>query len=354
LEIIAHTINLILLVGTIIVSMVINWTLLNFTKNYGLRHVKKHEEVRWQSKKPSIGGISFIFVFLVFNSIASYLNEICNNEIIHPNLKLGILISCSLGFIIGLIDDAKNTNPLLKLIGQILCGCILVFFGITIHISPNVIWNSIMTVLWVVFLMNSINMLDNMDGNTALISIVILSGMYVLSGDLGYLNQKLIIVIGSLVGFLVFNWHPSKIYMGDSGSQYLGIVLAALSIVLIWNHRVDAGGYFQINQFFIPLLVFTVPIFDTTTVVFHRLMRRQSPFVGGRDHLSHHLVYLGLKDSYAVCALAFINLIFIAIAILMLNKFEQTSYMYIIISAIWILFFALVQYFYMKADKLKS
>ena len=103
--------------------------------------------------------------------------------------------------------------------------------------------------------------------------------------------------------------------MGDSGSQLLGAFLAHVSIICVWNHRNESGGYFQLTQLFLPLLLFTIPIFDTSTVFIHRLLRRQSPFVGGKDHLSHHLVYLGLSDDKAVLTLGIINLTFISLGL---------------------------------------
>ena len=345
-------ISVIFLVACIL-SLCINWILIKFSINLGVRNLSKEDEIRWQSRKPSVGGLAFYLVFLILYSIIS-------NIVIHSALgqfvfqfqrDVSLLIALTAGFFVGLIDDAKNTNPLLKFLGQIFCGLILVYFGVIIPISPNLIWNGICTVIWTVFLMNSINMLDNMDGLTSLVSFIIIIGMVTFGFTQPFQTVSIlmsIVTAGILIGFLVYNWHPSKIYMGDSGSQFLGIALAHLSIVFIWNQRVTHGGYFQVNQFFLPLMMFTIPIFDTATVFIHRLLRRQSPFVGGKDHLSHHLVYMGLKDSQAVTILAVINALYLFIG-LMIDRFYPQ---YILPTMIlWLCSFGIVQLFYSRIKR---
>jgi UDP-GlcNAc:undecaprenyl-phosphate GlcNAc-1-phosphate transferase len=267
---------------------------------------------------------------------------------------LGTIISVILGFLIGLIDDAKNTNPLLKLFGQVSCGIIIAAFGILIPISDNTIWNYIFTIFWTVFLMNSINMLDNMDGLTSLISLLILSAILSFNIFCGFEQIYSLIgfaTIASLGGFLVFNWSPSKIYMGDSGSQFLGILLSCFSILFVWNYKSESGGYFQIQQFFLPFFIFTIPIFDTTTVFFHRLMKKQSPFVGGKDHLSHHFVYIGFKDYQAVFLLGMIQLAFSCVAFYLYFFKSKVPFIFYYAFAVWILSFLMLQFIYLIGKK---
>lgn len=333
-----------------VLSTFVNWILVKYSINLGVRNITVKEEVRWKKRKPSVGGISFYIIFLMLYAILSnlaFLNILPNIDFqLHRDLSL--LVTVSFGFLIGLVDDARNTNPLLKFLSQILCGLILVAFFQVIPFSPNHIWNSALTVFWAVFLMNSINMLDNMDGLTSSICFCILMGILFLIGcQFQSLTSIFILIIsGTLIGFLFYNWHPARIYMGDSGSQFLGIALAHLSITFLWQQRIQEGGYFQLQQIFLPFLFFTIPIFDTATVSIHRLLRRQSPFVGGKDHLSHHFVYLGLKDWQAVLTLGFINCLFILIGL----YFYQTKYI-VHIFGVWILSFIIIQYFYQKAKK---
>lgn len=330
-------------------AALICWILIKFSVNLGVRNLPKEEEIRWQNKKPSIGGLSFYISFLIlFSFLSAYSQSHFPSDY---RLELSLLTSCTVGFIIGLIDDARNTNPLLKLAGQIVCGLIIVSFGLTIPLSPNIVWNSIATVFWVVFLMNSINMLDNMDGMTTSICLFILFAITLYSGlPTNFYSIHIFSITGILIAFLYYNWHPSRIYMGDSGSQFLGVFIAHISIHYIWNERIDNGGYFQINQFFLPFLFFTIPIFDTATVFLHRILRRQSPFVGGKDHLSHALVYLGFKDWQSVLILCGIQIVFIALGMYVIRQRPD----WIVMSmSLWLITFLGIQFIYTKAQKLR-
>lgn len=332
-----------------VVSSIINWIFIKFSVNLGVRNMPS-EEIRWQKRKPSVGGISFFLVFIILFAILSnmILYHLLDNIVYEFNREISLVACATLGFFIGLIDDARNTNPLLKFSGQLFCGIVIVLFGIVIPVSPNLIWNSIITVFWVVFLMNSINMLDNMDGMTASISFYILGFIcfYLVGHHYSNLSSIMILVcMGSVLGFLIYNWHPSKIYMGDSGSQFLGVILAHFSIQYLWGNRLEYGGYFQIHQFIIPLLLFTIPVYDTTTVFIHRLLRKQSPFIGGKDHLSHHFVFLGMKDYYAVSILGGIHILFSILGLWVIHRPQYIVFVLIL----WVIVFLGLQYFYVLA-----
>ncbi len=106
----------------------------------------------------------------------------------------------------------------------------------------------------------------------------------------------LIGVLASLLAFLRFNWHPSKMYMGDTGSQFLGVFLAAMGIIYFWNDPYNPNMQISGKLFSITVMTFILPILDTTVVVINRLSKGQSPFIGGKDHTTHSLAYLGLSD----------------------------------------------------------
>ena len=246
--------------------------------------------------------------------------------------------------LIGLADDAYNTNPLVKFIGQFTCANLLVTTNFQILLTPIPELNYTITVIWIIGLMNSINMLDNMDGITTSVSISILIGAVVLillNGDID--NVYLVImlgILGALIGFLFFNWHPSKIYMGDTGSQFLGVFLAAVSILFFWNYRESYAGFIELKQFLIPMLLFIIPLIDTTTVVIRRLARRQSPFVGGRDHITHQLANLGLSDRWVAVILWAISITSIFLVAFIYNSLDtwQFSYTIILISYFVLMF----------------
>ncbi|MDA9563447.1 undecaprenyl/decaprenyl-phosphate alpha-N-acetylglucosaminyl 1-phosphate transferase [Flavobacteriales bacterium] len=285
--------------GSILFSFLLNKVLLKFSSNLGIRN---HDVsiVRWSStSKPALGGISFFIAFLISGSFYNLLFDL-EVDVFNKEL-LGIVSASSLAFIMGLSDDAYNTKPLLKFGTQILCGVILVYTGTYISIFPNEMANYCLTVFWVVGMMNSINMLDNMDGITTTVSIfTILASILTIYLYNDYSSIHLLIllgVLGSLIGFLFFNWHPSKMFMGDTGSQFLGVFLSAIGIIYFWNNKGIGGEAAHTRQIIITLLAFIIPIIDTTTVTINRLRKGIPPYIGGKDHTTHHLSYLGYSDT---------------------------------------------------------
>lgn len=334
-------------------SLAINYLLLKFSFNLGSRDNITFKQVRWSSHvKPAIGGISFFIVFLLSWGIFGLISK---ENVQIPTLQIiGIVAACSIGFLAGLYDDAFNTNPLIKFLLQFSCGVILLSCGIKIDISNSELVNIFFTLFWVVGLMNSINMLDNMDGVAATISILIISGIMItmfFTADIAsdFYLIVLVGVLGALVGFLKFNWSPSKIYMGDTGSQFLGVFLAATSIVFLWQFNKGNQGLIQVKPFVLPALFFIVPIIDTTTVTIRRLLKGGSPFVGGKDHITHHLVYLGLKEKQIVFILVFTTLLSFPVALFFLTK-TWNFYMSFATLAYVIFIFFIFQVYYKKGE----
>lgn len=313
-----------ILLSSLFFGFLINKLFLKFSKTLGIRNID-NQVIRWNTTaKPSLGGISFFIVFLLI--LVQY-SILFNNTDHAFNIQLiGVLTASSLGFLMGLADDAYNTNPLLKSIAQGICAIILIATGTYIHIFDNEWLNYALTFLWVVGLMNSINMLDNMDGISTVAAISALLAMLIVlyfQHKSNYLYFSLMLgMIGALIGFLYFNWHPSKIYMGDTGSQFLGVSLAAFSIIVLWNFQFDSPTKSTSLQFLLPLLAFIVPLSDTLTVVINRIRAGTSPFVGGKDHTTHHLTYLGFSETSVtliVGGIGFVSTIFILIAISIIN-----------------------------------
>lgn len=340
-------------------SLLINWLLLRFSRNLGMRNLNKNEEIRWSStRKPALGGISFFISFLLAFSMAGVMQP----SFIGPfNLKLiGVAASCSLAFLLGLADDAYNTNPLVKFMGQLTCAFILISSGIYIPVTGLDSVDFIVTTIWVIGMMNSINMLDNMDGITTSISglivIGVLSIVFIKGAPTDITGLLMMVgVLGGLIGFLFFNWNPSKMYMGDTGSMFLGVFLASISMMSIWGERNPEGGVLQIKQFVIPMLIFMVPLIDTTTVTIRRLMRRQSPFVGGRDHITHHLAYNGLKDWQVALLLIAIAVVSDFIALLPYFGWIEWNLVYTIVCIAYALvLFTVIQIVYNRGTFKKA
>lgn len=281
-----------------IFSLLINYILLRFAQTLGIRS-KEQGQVRWNPKeKPSLGGISFYVVFL----FAFIFTLLLPPGGLGFNLQIvGILIAATLAFLMGLADDAFNTQPLLKFLTQIFCALILIFSGHSVSIFQNEFVNYLVTVLWVVGIMNSINMLDNMDGITTVVAINICFFMVLVNVSLFNTNSYSTVLnlglLGALSGFLVYNFHPSKMFMGDTGSQFLGLFLAVMGINNCWNNAGPAGSsLFPGINLLLVALVFVLPITDTFSVVVNRLRAGSSPFVGGKDHTTHHLFFKGLTE----------------------------------------------------------
>ncbi len=324
--------HILFFIGALLFSILINSIMLRFVKNLGIR--KESETViRWSSDvKPALGGLTFYIVFLLSIIFHSFIFSYTNSSL---DFKFtGIVAATSLGFLMGLADDAYNTRPVLKFLTQVLCGGILIYSGTYINFFENDFFNYFLTVLWVVGLMNSINMLDNMDSITTLVSITICFTVLILmlsgGGQIGIGATIVIGLLAALLGFLYFNWNPAKMYMGDTGSQYLGVLLAALSINYLWN-PITTAEFSISRQFLIPLLTFIVPIVDTTTVTIKRLSKGNSPFVGGKDHTTHHLSYLGFSEKQVAAIVALISIVSSAIAIYIIIAIKVWSHLYTVI-----------------------
>ncbi|HSH65818.1 MAG TPA: MraY family glycosyltransferase [Bacteroidia bacterium] len=338
-------------IGTIILSFLINGIFLKFASNLGIRN-SSETIIRWSStSKPSLGGISFYLIFLL--SIICYAIFFKDSHILLNKRLLGLLASCTLAFLMGLSDDAYNTRPLLKFLIQVSCALILITTGTYISMFQNSFLNYTLTLFWVVGLMNSINMLDNMDGITTIVSIgIILSAilMIKLNNDANNVNVfALIGVMAALIGFLYFNWHPSKMFMGDTGSQFLGLFLAAMGIIYFWNPVNSNENYVESKHFFTTLLAFAIPLIDTTTVVINRIMKGKSPFVGGKDHTTHSLFFIGITEKRIAILYFGICLVSMFFNVLIVKYIENWSILHIILFSIY--FILLFWFLYAPARK---
>lgn len=214
---------------------------------------------------------------------------------------VSILMGATLVSFCGIWDDRWGMRPLLKLgIGQPLAALILIASGIRVSFLPHPILNILVTMIWVVGITSALNLLDNMDGLSAGVATVASAFFLLLAAMSGqYLVGSLAAaLLGACLGFLLYNFNPASIFMGDTGSLFIGFVLAAVGIKLRFPGRTN------IVTWMIPLLVLGVPIFDTTLVVVSRLRRGLNPTTHpGKDHFSHRLVAMGLSQREAVMAI---------------------------------------------------
>jgi len=283
------------IIGVIGVSLV-RWINLKFGVS------AKPTEDRWHRiETPTMGGVGIYVAVLI--SILIY--SIFSGE--SDEIRWGILLGGSILFISGVIDDIRPLSPQAKLLTQFLAASSIVFMGITTffftpRLENNLLAqfpNVLLTYIWLIGITNAINLLDNMDGlagGVAVIASLILSYFYWSSGDFGLLPIS-IALAGSVAGFLILNFPPAKIFMGDSGSLFLGFTLAVLAIA----RQPQASNVLAVLG--VPTLLFLLPIVDTVLVTITRILRGQSPIQGGRDHTSHRLIAFGLSEKQAVIAL---------------------------------------------------
>lgn len=264
--------------------------------------VAKPREDRWHKlPTPLLGGVGIFLAFII--SLAS--TFLLDSKLDWP--KLGLLVGSLIVFCLGLYDDIKKISPPAKLIGQILAAAIVVLLGYTTNFfTPKIdnpiiaqIPNLLLTFLWIVGITNAINLLDNMDGLAAGISLIT-------AGFLIYffwqsMDWSLLVIAsalaGSVLGFLFYNFPPATIFMGDSGSLFIGFTLAVLAIA----RQPQASNVFAITG--VPTLLFLLPILDTSLVALTRILRGQSPVIGGQDHTSHRLIAFGLSERQTLLVL---------------------------------------------------
>ena len=217
-----------------------------------------------------------------------------------------ILVGATGVSFMGLVDDRWGLRPLIKMLAQILAALLLYGSGIYVGTFHHPVLDLITTVLWVGFITNAINLLDNMDGLAGGVSAIAAAFFALMCSFTGqYLVGALsIAVLGACLGFLFYNLNPASIFMGDSGSLFLGFVLAALGIKLRFPDNVTFVTWM------VPVLVMGVPIFDTTLVIVSRLRRRLNPLTTpGQDHTSHRLVAAGMTQREAMLTLYVVSFV---------------------------------------------
>lgn len=285
------TVNPWIALGTIFVaSAVLTLAVRSFARRYGF--VAKPKSDRWHKRPTAMLGGTSIFLataigYLLFVPITTE--------------SVVIMAASTWMFFIGLVDDTYNIKPYQKLFGQIVGAVGVVSFGLTLPLTGNGLIDIWITVFWIVGITNAINLLDNMDGLavgiTAIAAISLAYGLYA-NGQIDEMMFVLVFV-GALLGFLVFNFNPASIFMGDCGSMFVGFLLS--SLVLLNQSGGRSRGIFSILA--VPALILFVPIFDTTFVTVLRKLWGRKASQGGRDHTSHRLVALGLSERSAVLML---------------------------------------------------
>ncbi len=248
-----------------------------------------------QAPVPYLGGTAMVISFVLVAVVAGLVETSDRHDV--PDLAVFLALAVGLA-VLGLVDDLRGLSPWPRLALEI--GA-----GIGVWTTASTTWlpgprpmQAVATVCWVVIVTNSFNLLDNMDGlaaGVAAVSSIFLFAVALENGQF-VLGALALGLAGCAIGFLRYNFHPARIYMGDSGSLFLGFVLAVLSLDLRFPS-------FTPTTFVVPVLIVGVALFDTTLVSITRILHGRTPLQGGLDHVSHRLVFVGLSTRAAVCLL---------------------------------------------------
>ncbi len=298
----------------------------NFVDRPNAAH-KSHDE-----PIPYLGGVAIILGVLLITYGALFTQENMKENIwtatslFGPALILGI---------VGLIDDRRALPPLPRFIAQSAAGiftAVLILATDTVgNPSGNSLLDAFITIVWIVGISNSINFFDNLDGGAAGAVAATSFGLFLIT----YNNSQFLIsasaitLFAAMLGFLIWNKSPAKIYMGDAGALFLGTVIAVLTI------RLDPTVESKAISFSIPLLLLAVPILDTSVAVLSRIRRKKSIFEGGHDHLSHRLMRKGFTKRQSAYALWSLAAIFAGIATTIATKKADTTFLVGLSALFW-------------------
>jgi UDP-GlcNAc:undecaprenyl-phosphate/decaprenyl-phosphate GlcNAc-1-phosphate transferase len=283
---------------------------------------------------PYLGGVAIVVAVALSITVAAALRADSGSL-----LQLsGLLVTAVLVALVGLIDDLRGLPVLIRFGAQLAAALSLWTLGIRVEVTQLVWLDLAITIVWVVGITNAMNLLDNMDALSA--STATIAALWF--GVIGLVNGQVFVaalafaVAGGAAGFLRDNRPPARIYMGDAGSLFLGVMLAALGMLV--ELAVD-----PVIAAAIPVLVLTVPVLDTALVVAARIRHGISPFQGGKDHTSHRLVRLGLSVPVAVGLIGVASLAHGWVALIALRIDVVSSLLLLALTAGFdVLFFALL------------
>ena len=277
-----------------LISFALSVALTFLVREYARRNgfVAAPKSDRWHKKPTAMMGGAAVFL----TTIIVYLLFVP-----HTKASWIILGGSSILFLVGLVDDILHIKPYQKLIGQFIGAAVVTGFGLVLPWTDSQILNISITFFWLIGITNAINLLDNMDGLAAGISAIAAFSLAISLGTTGQPIELILLsaFIGALIGFLVFNFNPASIFMGDCGSMFIGFLLAS-SVLL---NQVGGRSRSIFSVLAVPVLILFVPIFDTTFVTVLRKIWGRKASQGGRDHTSHRLVALGLSERSAVLLL---------------------------------------------------
>jgi len=286
----------------IILSLVITPLVIYFAKRFNITDKPNARKVHVKPV-PILGGLAIFISFII------------TSFIINPshNVHSALLLGSAVIILIGIIDDVYQLSPKAKLLGQIVAAAIVIFFGdVSVHyinlplggVLEFGIFSIPITFIWIIGVTNAINLIDGLDGLSAgvsAIALIAISGMAFIMQDF-YVFAIALILVGSILGFLPYNFHPAKIFMGDTGALFLGYMIGVLSLL----------GFKNVTfiSFIVPIFILGVPISDTLFAIIRRLVNRQPISAPDKSHLHHCLLNLGFTHRQTVILIYSISAMF--------------------------------------------
>ena len=294
------------LVVALVVSFLTSPLVKNFAYKVGAIDVPKDARRMHKFPIPRLGGRAIFIGFMV---------EILLGADINRQMQ-GILLGAVVIVVLGVVDDITPLPAKLKFVVQIIAALIPVYHGVVIRavsnpnlFSDNVYWQmggfSIpITVLWIVAITNSVNLIDGLDGLAVGVSTISATTVLVISLLVSDMQVAIAMaaLVGACVGFMPYNLNPAKMFMGDTGATFLGYILATMSIQGLFK-------FYAIISFAVPFLILGLPIFDTAFAFIRRIAHGQSPMQADRSHVHHRLIDMGLNQKQAVATLYVISAI---------------------------------------------
>ena len=309
---------------------------------------KPNDRTVHKTDMPSLGGLAIFFGFLIGYMLFS-------KQTIEMN---AILIGSIIVIITGIIDDIKPIKSYYKLLAQLAAASVIVFYGGILLKDINAfglyiefgIFTYPITLFFIVAMINAINLIDGLDGLAAGISSI----FFLTIGIIAFINNKLggldiilsFIMLGSTLGFLFHNFHPAKIFMGDTGSMFLGFIISIIALLGFKN--------VTLTSFIIPILILAVPILDTFFAILRRLINKTPITVPDKEHLHHQLLKMNFSHRSTVLLIYYINALFAFASIIYALKNPEIGIFLYIILLIIVLWFVITTNIIIKKDKNKN
>jgi UDP-GlcNAc:undecaprenyl-phosphate GlcNAc-1-phosphate transferase len=257
---------------------------------------------------PLVGGLGIGLAFVFSSGLGIFIFNL-------PAVKMLAVVSAALLMLfLGIIDDLKELSVVQKFLAQSFCAILLILFGVRTDIMYLGFWgNALITFIWIIGMTNAFNLLDILDGLAAGTALIVSSAFLLI----GFLTPDLNVQVLSLIlcavsaGFLIFNFPPAKVYLGNSGSHFLGLLLASVALI---THYASQENAFALLS---PVMILGLPIVDTVLLILFRVIKRKAPFKKSRDHLALKIGALGLSPLVTILVMYLLCFIFSACGVVL-------------------------------------